>query len=322
MENVRIKVYSEEYQESVIELILGIQRGEFGVPITLEQQPDLNDIGNFYQRGNGNFWIALHGDLVVGTIALIDIGHAQLALRKMFVLESFRGKEYRTSQLLLDAALKWMKDKNCREVILGTLDIFKAAQKFYLKNGFEEITKDQLPANFPRMTLDNRFFKKRIRLPHPVEILQYQENHQPWFEKFNRAWIEHHFWMEPIDIQVLQNPQEHIIKQGGKILMAASEKEIAGTVALKYVEPGVYEFTKMAVDEKFRGKKIGEALALAAIHEAELIGAKKIILYSNRILTPAIELYKKMGFREVPVDAVYKRSDIKMELILKSLMTN
>jgi N-acetylglutamate synthase-like GNAT family acetyltransferase len=317
MENVTIKIYSEKYQESVIKLILGIQRGEFDVPITIEQQPDLNDIGNFYQQRNGNFWVALHGDRVVGTVALIDIGHAQVALRKMFVLESFRGKEYRTGQLLLDAALEWMKDKKCHEVFLGTLDVFAAAQKFYLKNGFEEITKDKLPENFPRMPLDNRFFKKRIRLSYPVEILQYEENHQPWFEKFNRSWIERYFWMEPVDFLVLQNPHEYIIKQGGKILMAASEKKMAGTVALKYVEPGVYEFTKMAVDEKFRGMKIGQALAQAAIKEAELIGAKKIILYSNRLLIPAIELYKKIGFREVPVDGVYKRSDIKMELILK-----
>lgn len=149
-----------------------------------------------------------------------------------------------------------------------------------------------------------------------IEILNYAPLHQPWFEKFNRNWIEKYFWMEPIDFEVLQHPEEHIIKKGGTILMAMYNSEMAGTVALKFVEPGVYEFTKMAVDEKFRGLKIGEALAWHSIEKARAFGAYKIILYSNTVLTPAISLYRKLGFNEIPLDGPYKRSNIKMELIL------
>lgn len=149
-----------------------------------------------------------------------------------------------------------------------------------------------------------------------TEILDYHKEHQPWFEKFNRDWIEKYFLMEPLDFRILQNPEETILMDGGYIFMASFEKEMAGTVALKFVSKGVYEFTKMAVDEKFRGKKIGEALALAAITKAKENGAEKIILYSNTILEPAIRLYKKLGFLEVPVDGPYQRSNIKMELML------
>ena len=313
MENVKIQVYSDEYQQGVIKLILDIQQGEFGVPITLSQQPDLNTIPSFYQKGNGNFWVALFGNTVVGTIALIDIGSSQVALRKMFVDKNFRGKEYKTAQRLLDTALEWMKQKECKEVFLGTIDLFHAAQKFYRKNGFEEVAKKDLPPNFPAMALDNTFFGKKID---DVRISEYRNEDQPWFEKFNRDWIEKYFWMEPLDVQVLQNPDEHIIKKGGKILMASFNSEMAGTVALKFVEPGVYEFTKMAVDEKFQGKKIGQALADAAVQKARKLGAKKIILYSNTILKPAIALYRKIGFEEIPVDGPYKRSNIKMQLEL------
>lgn len=149
-----------------------------------------------------------------------------------------------------------------------------------------------------------------------LEIITYRPEHQPWFEKFNRDWIERYFWMEPIDVAVLQHPEEHILSKGGTILMASCDKEIAGTVALKYVSPGVYEFTKMAVDEKFRGQKVGLALAEAAIEKARELGAHKIILYSNTLLEAAISLYRKLGFREIPVDGTYERSNIKMELIL------
>ena len=152
-----------------------------------------------------------------------------------------------------------------------------------------------------------------------IEILEYKSEYQPWFEQLNRAWIERYFVMEAIDVDVLQDPERHIISKGGSIIMAGLDDTIVGTVALKYSGPGVYEFTKMAVDEKFQGKKVGHALALAAIQKAGKLGGKKIILYSNTILVPAIALYRKLGFREVPIDGPYKRSNIKMELNLGQL---
>jgi GNAT superfamily N-acetyltransferase len=149
-----------------------------------------------------------------------------------------------------------------------------------------------------------------------ARIQEYKPEHQPWFEKLNRAWIEKYFWMEPIDFEVLQHPEEHIIAKGGTILMAYVEEAVAGTAALKFVSPGVFEFTKMAVEEKFRGQRIGWALTEAAIAKAKSLGAHTIILYSNTALAPAIALYRKIGFVEVPVDGIYARSDIKMKLSL------
>jgi ribosomal protein S18 acetylase RimI-like enzyme len=158
--------------------------------------------------------------------------------------------------------------------------------------------------------------KAEISAANNLAIVEYLPLHQPVFESLNRAWIEKHFWMEPVDIAVLQHPDEHIIKKGGAILVATYHGAVAGTVALRYAGPGIYEFTKMAVDEKFRGKKIGQALAEAAIGKARTLGATKIILYSNTLQQAAIALYRKIGFIEVPVDGTYARANIKMEMVL------
>jgi ribosomal protein S18 acetylase RimI-like enzyme len=149
-----------------------------------------------------------------------------------------------------------------------------------------------------------------------IEVIPYQKIHQPLFEKFNRSWIEAYFEMEPIDFQVLQAPEEHILRKGGFIWMARYNNEIVGTVALKLVEDGIYEFSKMAVDERFRGKGIGNALAEVAITHAKMKKAKQILLYSETSLKAAIALYKKLGFQEIHNDGRYKRSDIKMALNL------
>lgn len=148
-----------------------------------------------------------------------------------------------------------------------------------------------------------------------INIVEYRHQHQPYFEKFNRDWIEKYFVMEPIDEFVLTNPEEALLKTGGAVLMATYDGEIAGTVALRKVAEAVYEFTKMAVEEKFRRKGIAEALSYASFQKAKELGADKVILYSNSRLTGAIHLYEKLGFKHLPIGiGEYKRSDVKMEI--------
>ena len=151
-------------------------------------------------------------------------------------------------------------------------------------------------------------------MENPIQILDYQPEHRAWFEKLNREWIEKYFAMEPPDFQILQNPEKYILTEGGSIFMARYQHEIVGTVALKFHSRSLYELTKMAVNENFQGKKIGRTLAEATNAKAKNSRAEKIILYSNTMLAPAIALYQNLGFREIPVDGPYKRTNIKMEL--------
>ena len=157
--------YSTEYEQAVIELILNIQQNEFGVPVTIADQPDLLNVVNVYCKNNGNFWIASCDEQLVGTIGLIDIGNRQSALRKMFVRKDYRGKEKGIGQQLLDHVIAWCREKGIDEIYLGTFDTLKAAQRFYIKNGFTVIAKEALPPNFPRMPVDNMFFKWSIQQP-------------------------------------------------------------------------------------------------------------------------------------------------------------
>jgi N-acetylglutamate synthase-like GNAT family acetyltransferase len=159
MSNIEIKVYAEPYKEQIIQQILKIQVEEFGVPITIKDQPDLESISTFYQKGTGNFWVAKSDNQVIGTIALLDIGNSQCALRKMFVAKEYRGKEKGVAQRLLTALIDWCKSKKITEVYLGTVATYLAAHRFYEKNHFQEISPSELPESFPRMTVDTKFYK-------------------------------------------------------------------------------------------------------------------------------------------------------------------
>ena len=150
-----------------------------------------------------------------------------------------------------------------------------------------------------------------------LEIIAYNDSLAGAFKQLNEAWLQKYFEIEPIDVEMLGNPTQYFIDKGGHIFFAKVGGEIAGTFALLKAGDDVYELSKMAVDESFQGKKIGNRLMEFAIAKATELKAAKIVLYSNTKLPPAIHLYRKYGFMEVPVTSSgYKRCNIKMELII------
>lgn len=152
--------FQPQYSQQVIDLILDIQNNEFQVGFSLEQQPDIIDVNSFYLNSGGDFLIALHDNQVIGTIAALKISDSDYAIRKMFVAKDFRGKDYKVAQHLLDRLISSLQAKNAHKTYLGTIDKYQAAIRFYTKNGFTQLSKEELPSYFPLAPVDNVFFSK------------------------------------------------------------------------------------------------------------------------------------------------------------------
>lgn len=151
-----------------------------------------------------------------------------------------------------------------------------------------------------------------------VNILEYESKLAKDFETLNYEWLEKYFYVEDYDKKLLGNPEKYILNSGGQILFAQVDTKIVGTVALIKRDAGVYELSKMAVTEEYKGLRIGQKLMYACIDYAGQHGVKRLFLDSNRTLIPALNLYNKVGFKEMEekVETPYKRSDIRMELFL------
>lgn len=155
--------YADGDAAGVRDLILGIQRGEFGFSITWEDQPDLHDIPGFYSAGSGEFWVAKDdAGRIVGTIGLRDIGPGAGALRKMFVAQEWRGRGRSVAQRLLETLVAHARAAGMRSIFLGTTEAFRAAHRFYEKNGFRQVASTSLPDAFPRMKGDTRFYRRDL----------------------------------------------------------------------------------------------------------------------------------------------------------------
>ena len=149
-----------------------------------------------------------------------------------------------------------------------------------------------------------------------LEIIPFKPKYSQDFYNLNTEWLEKYFYVEPYDEKVLSNPKKYIIDTGGYIFFIKNETRIIGTIAL-IRQQTYFELSKMAILPEYRGQKIGLKLIEYCITFAKQKKWKSITLYSHKKLVPAINLYKKIGFREVALekDVHYERANIKMMLV-------
>lgn len=148
-----------------------------------------------------------------------------------------------------------------------------------------------------------------------VNIINFEDRYTDNFAELNFEWLKKYFYIEDYDRKVLTNPRTYILDAGGHIFLALAEEEVVGTVALIKRGEGMFELSKMAVTSKYQGLKIGQKLMDACLTYVKENEVKYLFLETNTKLAPAIALYKKNGFVEVPSleDTPYERSDMRME---------
>jgi putative acetyltransferase len=144
----------------------------------------------------------------------------------------------------------------------------------------------------------------------------------PAFQRLNEEWIVRYFKIEPKDQLSLSDPINYILNPGGHILVAELNSEVIACCALLPLAPNEFEVAKMAVSEQHQGLGIGRRLLVATIAHAQSLGARRLYLDTNSILTPAIRLYESLGFTHLPPERVtpspYARANVHMELLLPS----
>ncbi len=151
-----------------------------------------------------------------------------------------------------------------------------------------------------------------------ITIRNFQPGDEPTFRRLNEEWITHYFTLEPTDEQSFAHPQKKIIDPGGAIFLAFDGEEAIGCCALIPMSAGEFEVAKMAVTPSAQGAGIGRRVLQHTIDQARAMGATRLYLETNHILTPAIRLYESLGFRHIPEERLapspYARADVFMEI--------
>jgi ribosomal protein S18 acetylase RimI-like enzyme/predicted transcriptional regulator len=130
-------------------------------------------------------------------------------------------------------------------------------------------------------------------------IREYSSKYFNEFKEINYQWLNESVGISPYDEKVLNNPEDEIVKKGGKIYLAFAGTEFTGTFILIPANKKDVELTKFAVRKSYRRMGIGEILLNYAIEEAKRSGYSTLILLTHPALTEAIILYRKIGFTEI-----------------------
>jgi putative acetyltransferase len=86
----------------------------------------------------------------------------------------------------------------------------------------------------------------------------------------------------------------------GRLLLAESEGQLAGCVALHKLEYDICEMKRLYLRPQFRGKGLGRVLADCIIAEARQIGYGRMRLDTvEPVMKDAVNMYRRIGFREI-----------------------
>lgn len=148
-----------------------------------------------------------------------------------------------------------------------------------------------------------------------MKIIEYDKKYKVDFIRLNTSWIERYFIVEKADYDVLNNIEE-LLAKGSMIYFAIDADKVLATCMTMPLENGVWEILKLAASNQYTGTGAGSAVFNACMNYAIKNGAKKISIISNRILKPALHIYEKFGFKEIPLNKKYwgfDRADIEFE---------
>jgi len=86
----------------------------------------------------------------------------------------------------------------------------------------------------------------------------------------------------------------------GRLLLAQSDGQFAGCVALHKLQDRICEMKRLYLRPEFRGKGLGRALADRIIAEAREIGYERMRLDTvEPVMKDAVAMYRRIGFREI-----------------------
>src|SRR5579862_1636882 len=93
-----------------------------------------------------------------------------------------------------------------------------------------------------------------------IEIIDFEEKYAADFKNLNLEWLDKYNLTETHDLEVLNNPKQTIVDQGGYIYLALCNGRVVGSAALMKEDCDEYELAKMSVDPAFRGQGISNTL--------------------------------------------------------------
>lgn len=223
-----------------------------------------------------------------------------------------------TNMMMKNGLIKYSKDENdLRKTIVSLTakgeeianglkdfwdDVLEAAKRLMEESRADLIADiDRIEEALEKEDIYSRVKKEYVRKRlDKLQIKELSAEHYQDFREINYQWLKESVGISAYDEKVLNDPGKEILGKGGRIFLAFAGTEMVGTYTLLPVNDSDIELTKLAVKKPYRQMGIGRLLTERAKVQAERENYKSVILLTHPTLIPAINLYKKAGFIQIP----------------------
>ncbi len=103
--------------------------------ITRSLAEEIDRISGYYAERDGQFWVALREEKVVGMFGLEPAGEFAMELRRMYVDPDCRRQGI--ARIMLNHAETYCQEQGIRRLDLSTSEIQSDALRFYRQSGYE-----------------------------------------------------------------------------------------------------------------------------------------------------------------------------------------
>lgn len=118
------------------------------------------------------------------------------------------------------------------------------------------------------------------------------------FEEYT-AWLGLDLSFQAYDDELLHLPGHYALPDG-RLYLAKLDGAVAGCVALRRFDRLRCEMKRLFVREAFRGQGVAQKLSIRLMEDAREIGYRAMLLDTLSSMTEAVNLYRRLGFQEVP----------------------
>jgi len=160
MEETKIIIqdFDVGFEEDIQQLKDAIQ-SEYSTPIFTSNAMKMTEV---IQLPGHRYWMLLHNGQLFGMIGVIILNENQAELKRFYLHQNYRSLPEKWATQLFEKVIQWCAFKKTKQLFLGTMQVLKAANKFYLKQGFHTISRNELPKEIEIHPFDDTFYFKDL----------------------------------------------------------------------------------------------------------------------------------------------------------------
>lgn len=149
-----------------------------------------------------------------------------------------------------------------------------------------------------------------------LEIVDYEAKYKLQYKKLMLNWLISNYENDRINVDLLNDPLDTFIKNGGIIRLVKVREEIVAVCVIRILSKKEAEIFYLGIDENWEWRNIGIKLLKDVLKKVKNLKMEKITVSLTEMQKNYISLYRKAGFE--PLQTKIEKNGIELNLNIEA----